>query len=233
MNGQDYKSTTNRRDFLGTIAMGAGALTMASLSFPAQVAAHSNLFKNSSEDPEEWFKKINGKHRIVFDVTQPNSILPFVWPRVFLMTNEQTGATQKDCNEVVILRHEAIPFAFDSSVWEKYKLGEFANITDPKTKGPCVRNMFWKPAEGDFAVPGVGNVQIGINELQDSGVMFGVCSVAILVNSHAIAQKMNADPDTVHKDLIAGILPGIQLLPSGVWAVGRAQEHGCAYCFAG
>ena len=117
MNGQDYKSTTNRRDFLGTIAMGAGALTMASLSFPAQVAAHSNLFKNSSEDPEEWFKKINGKHRIVFDVTQPHSVFPFAWPRVFLMTNEQTGATQKDCNEVVILRHEAIPFALESSIW--------------------------------------------------------------------------------------------------------------------
>jgi hypothetical protein len=233
MNGQDHKLTTNRRDFLGTIAMGAGALTMASLTIPAQLAAHAKPVKNYPEDPEEWFKKINGKHRIVFDVTQPNSVLPFVWPRVFLMTNQQTGATQKDCNEVVILRHEAIPYAFDSSLWEKYKLGEFAKITDPKTNGPSVRNMFWQPQPGDFAVPGIGNVQIGINELQDNGVMFGVCSVAILVNSHAIAQKMNADPDTVQKDLIAGILPGIQLLPSGVWAVGRAQEHGCAYCFAG
>ena len=85
----------------------------------------------------------------------------------------------------------------------------------------------------NFAIPGIGNVQIGINELQKDGVMFGVCSVAILVNSHVIAQKMNADPETVHKDLLAGILPGIQLLPSGVWAVGRAQEHQCAYCFAG
>jgi len=28
-------------------------------------------------------------------------------------------------------------------------------------------------------------------------------------------------------------LPGIQPVPSGVWAIGRAQEHGCAYCFAG
>jgi intracellular sulfur oxidation DsrE/DsrF family protein len=149
------------------------------------------------------------------------------------MTNQQTGATQKDCNEVVILRHEAIPYAFDSSLWEKYKLGEFAKITDPKTNAPSVRNMFWKPAEGDFAVPGIGNVQIGINELQDSGVMFGVCAVAIMVNSHVIAQKQNADPEVVQKELMAGILPGIQVLPSGVWAVGRAQEHGCAYCFAG
>jgi len=233
MNLKDQKSTTNRRDFLGTIAMGAGALTMASLAFPAKLAAGPGNFENSSEDPEEWFKQITGKHRIVFDVSKPNSILPFAWPRVFLMTNEQTGSTEKECNEVVILRHEAIPYAFESSLWEKYKLGDFAHITDPKTNAPSVRNMFWQPKAGDFAIPGIGNVQIGINELQDSGVMFGVCAVAILVNSHAIAQKMNADPEVVHKDLMAGILPGIQLLPSGVWAVGRAQEHGCAYCFAG
>jgi len=29
------------------------------------------------------------------------------------------------------------------------------------------------------------------------------------------------------------VLPGIEVVPSGVWAVGRAQEHHCAYCFAG
>jgi len=29
------------------------------------------------------------------------------------------------------------------------------------------------------------------------------------------------------------LFPGIQVVPSGVMAVGRAQEHGCTYCFAG
>ena len=43
----------------------------------------------------------------------------------------------------------------------------------------------------------------------------------------------NADPAAVKKEWVAGVLPGIQVVPSGVWAVGRAQEHGCAYCFAG
>ncbi len=232
MNLQDQTST-NRRDFLGTLALSAGALTMASLAFPSKLTAMPENLHSSSEDPDEWFNKITGKHRIVFDVTKPNGILPFAWPRVFIMTNQQTGSTPNDCNEVVILRHEAIPYAFESSLWEKYKLGEFADIKDPKTGAPSVRNMFWQPAEDDYSIPGVGNVQIGIDELQKDGVMLGVCSVAILVNSHAIAQKMNADPETVHKELLAGILPGIQLVPSGVWAVGRAQEHQCAYCFAG
>ncbi len=230
MNEQDQKSTTNRRDFLGTLAMGAGALTMATLAFPAQLAAHSKHFSISSEDPEEWLNKIKGKHRIVFDATHPDGIMPLAWPRVYLMTNQQSGADVNDCTAVVILRHEAIPYALNDSVWEKYKLGDATKINDPKTNAPAVRNIFSNPADGDFSIPGVGNVKIGINELMNDGVLFGVCSVAILVNSHVIAQTMNLDPDTVHKDMLAGVLPGIQLLPSGVWGVGRAQEHNCNYC---
>ena len=233
MNSKDHQSTTNRRDFLGTLAMGAGALTMASLAFPAKLAAHSPNFNLPGEDPEEWLNKIKGKHRVVFDVTEPNGIMPLAWPRVFLMTNQQTGADLNECTAVVILRHEAIPYAFNDSVWKKYKLGDATKINDPKTGAPAARNIFSKPAEGDFAIPGIGNVKVGINELMADGVMFGVCSVAILVNSHVIAQKMNMDADTVHKDILAGVLPGIQLLPSGVWGVGRAQEHNCNYCIGG
>ena len=35
------------------------------------------------------------------------------------------------------------------------------------------------------------------------------------------------------KDWISGLLPGIQVVPAGIWAINRAQEHGCSYCFAG
>jgi len=41
------------------------------------------------------------------------------------------------------------------------------------------------------------------------------------------------DASEVLKDWQAGLLPGITIVPSGVWAVGRAQENKCAYCFAG
>jgi hypothetical protein len=57
--------------------------------------------------------------------------------------------------------------------------------------------------------------------------------MAMTVMSAAAAQGMKMDPAEVKKDWVAGVLPGIPLMPSGVWAVGRAQEHGCAYVFAG
>lgn len=159
--------------------------------------------------------------------------MPFAWPRVFLMTNQATGTEEKDNSVVVVLRHDAIPYAFDNRLWDKYKFGEVFKANDPATKAPATRNPFWKPKPGDFKIPGIGNVAIGINELQASGVMFAVCEAAITVYSAAVADGMKMNAADVKKDWLSGLLPGIQPVPSGVWALGRAQEHKCAYIFAG
>jgi intracellular sulfur oxidation DsrE/DsrF family protein len=225
--------TTDRRSFIGTIATGAAALGLAGLASPLQTMAKENHLPAGDDDADEWFKKIKGKHRIVFDATEPKGVFPFAWPRVFLMTNSMTGTAEKDSSVVVILRHNAIPFALNNDVWSKYQLGEVFKVNDDATKATAVKNAFWKPAVGDFKIPGIGNVAIGINELMDSGVMFCVCNVALTVYSAAVAQGRGMDAAQVKKDWMAGLLPGIQVVPSGVWAVGRAQEHGCAYCFAG
>jgi intracellular sulfur oxidation DsrE/DsrF family protein len=73
----------------------------------------------------------------------------------------------------------------------------------------------------------------GIKALQARGVMLCVCDMALTVNSVMTAKAMNANADDIKKEWVSGLLPGIQIVPSGVWAVGRAQEKGCAYCFAG
>ena len=101
---------------------------------------------------------------------------------------------------------------------------------DPATKAPATRNPFYRPAKGSFKIPGIGDVAIGIDELQDSGVMFCVCDAAMTVYSAAVAEKMGMTAADVKKEWLAGLLPGVQPVPSGVWAVGRAQEHGCSYC---
>jgi intracellular sulfur oxidation DsrE/DsrF family protein len=225
---------TSRRHFLGAIASSTAALTMASFATPLHAGAKTldeNLYNN--EDPDAWFNKIKGKHRIVFDVTKPYEVFAFAWPKVFLLTNEATGTPPKDNSVVVIFRHEGIPYAFNEKIWQEYKFGEMFKVDDPRTKTAAMRNPFWQPMEADFKFPGVGPVPIGINQLQDEGVMFCVCNVAMTVYSAAIAEKMGKDAAQVKKDWTENLLPGIQVVPSGVWAVGRAQEHGCAYCFVG
>src|SRR5487761_1937392 len=225
-------AANERRDFLKHVATGAAALGLTMLAPPLSLKALP-LHDGPGNDADAWFNKVKGKHRIVFDVTKPNDVLPFAWPKVFLLTNAATGTPETDQGIVVILRHDSIPYAMESRLWEKYKFGEFFKIDDPATKAPSVRNMFWQPKPDDFKIPGVGAVAIGINDLQSSGVMFCVCDMALTVLSAVTAQSMNVDAADVKKDWVSGILPGIQIVPSGVWAVGRAQEHGCTYCFAG
>jgi hypothetical protein len=225
--------TESRRSFIGKVATGvvaAGAASVAPLTSGAKTITQEIY---NPGDPDMWFKQIKGKHRIVFDVPEPNELSPFAWPRVFLMTNELTGTQMKDSSVVVVLRHAAIPFAMDHSLWSKYHFGDVFKITDPASKEPALRNAFWQPKDGDFKIPGVGNVAIGINQLQDSGVLFAVCNMALSVYSAAVAQQMNMDAKAVYEEWVAGLLPKVQIVPSGVWALGRAQEHGCAYCFAG
>ena len=228
------KKGLKRRGFLGTLSAGALAAGFSMLKPLAVVAEKSHQLSHAG-DPDEWFNQIKGEHRIVFDATEPlpMPVMPFAWPRIFLITNAATGTPEKDCSVVMVLRHNAFVYGLGSPLWKKYDLGKMFKVTDPVTKEPATRNPFWKPAPGTYTVPGVGEVKIGIDELQQSGVLICVCDVAITVFSAAVAQQMNLDAAEVKKEWEEGVIPGVQLMPSGIWAIGRAQEHKCAYCKAG
>ncbi len=124
---------SERRDFLKHVATGAAALSLTMLAPPLALKA-SPFHEDSADDADAWFNKVKGKHRIVFDVTKPNEMMPFAWPKVFLLTNAATGTNEKDAGVVVVLRHNGIPYAMESRLWEKYKFGEFFKIDDAVTK---------------------------------------------------------------------------------------------------
>ncbi len=220
----------NRRDFLGKVTGAAALMGVASLINPAKANETPRGAFANADDPEEWFKGIKGKHRMVFDCTEPKGIFPFAWPKIFIMTNQATGASDKDCTSVVVFRHAAFLYALQDSLWAKYKLGEMQKVMDPETKAFALRNPFWNPKPDDYSAPGLGTITLGIPELQKMGVMLCVCNIALTVNSAVIASNTNQDAAAVLKEFQDGLIPGIPHMPSGVYAVGRAQEHGCGYC---
>jgi intracellular sulfur oxidation DsrE/DsrF family protein len=221
---------SNRRSFLGKIATGAAALGATTLIDPLRLYAEAAASPSPANEKElqAWFGKLKGKHRQVFDCMMPDSGIPLAWARVFLMTNKAVGVADNDCSAVVILRHEAIPIAMESRLWDKYKFGEVFKVNDGATKAPSTRNFLYKPNPGDLPLPGMA-----VNELLDSGVLIGVCDMALTVYSMQVGPKMNMTAEEVKKDWVSGILPGVQIVPSGVLAVNRAQMHGCTYCWAG
>src|SRR2546422_1200631 len=219
------RSTTPRRGFIGRLAA-AMALGVTGLT-PLRLEAQSEAPRTTGANPdfEAWLNKITGKHKMVFDAPEVNSGMPVVWPRVWLNgNNENYGTKDTDNSAVIVLRHAGIPIAMQDALWVKYKLGEAFSIKDGDAA--ATRNIFAK--QMPLPLPGTG-----IEQLLASGAQFGVCNVALTVYSGMVAQKMNMDAATVKADWVAGLMPGVQVVPSGVLAVSRAQEKGCNYCFAG
>ncbi len=223
------QDTIHRRHFLGTL-LASASVGVAGLTLPLQFGFAKDPASPSPDnsDFEQWLGKISGKHRQVFDAPGSNSGLPLAWARVFLMTNQAAGADEKDVTAVVVLRHEAIALGLDNQVWQKYNFSKVFKVTDLVTKAVLTRNPFWEPKEGALPIPGMS-----IDQLQKSGVLFGMCDMALTVMSQMVAGKMKKDAAEVKKDWVSGVFPGIQIVPSGVLAVNRAQEHGCTYCYAG
>lgn len=212
---------TARRGFLSRIAAGAAAIGLSS-SVPSALAAET---PPASPDPalDAWLGKIKGKHKMVFDVPEPNSGFGAIWPRIYMNTMQATYPGES-VTPVVILRHAGIPLGMNDALWAKYHLGEMFNIKEGDT--PATKNIY--ATITNLPLPG-----LGISELLKSGTLVGLCDVALTVYSAGAAPKMNMTADAVKKEWIAGLLPGIQVVPSGVFGVARTQELGCAYCFAG
>ena len=216
----------SRRKFIGTLALGATAgLTAMGATLKKSTLPSLHM----SDEAEDWFKKIKGTHRVVFDGAEPNNAFSIIWTWEFYATNNQTGSPDSDITAVCVFRHNAIPFALEDGLWSKYKLGEVFNVTDNRTQKPAIRNPYYNATDGDFPLNGVE----GIKRLQERGAMFCACNLAFAVYSGMVAKKMGLDPEAVGKEWVAGVLPGIQIVPAGIWALERAQSKDCAYVFAG
>lgn len=207
--------------------LGATASTLSLFTDPL-LASVPAVSEEDMNDSEAWFDKIKGTHRVVYDGSKPHMGFPIIWNWAYYLSNNETGSADEDITAMTVLRHDAIPFALHSDLWDKYDLGAMFHVN--QADGSAYRrNPYYEPQQGDFPLP----VIQGIKDLQQRGALFCVCNLALSVYSGAVAQQKGLDPKAVYEEWKNGVLPGIQVVPSGVWALGRAQEKGCGYIFAG
>src|SRR5262249_23194276 len=101
-------------------------------------------------------------------------------------------------------------------------------VNDPETKAPAKKNPYFQ------VKPGVlNNDEIAIDRLLARGVIFGACAVALRGQARRLSGNAGVTADEAAKEFAANIIPGITVIPSGVWGVNRAQEAGCTYCAGG
>lgn len=217
-------SGTPRRGFLGSIAVGAAGLVLGRWS-TANGAVLGAAESVSLSD--EWVSRIKGKYRQVFDVTTVGDGFGAAFPLNFIdSTKEATKTTDADITGVAVFRHMAMPMMLNDATWAKYQIGSVINVKDPKTGAPATRNIF---RDNIPLRPGLTFEQ----EMTKNGVIFVACNLALTVLSGMAAANAKVTADQAKKDWTAGLIPGVNLAASGVYAVNRAQQAGCTYCFGG
>ena len=218
---------THRRGFLSSIAAGAGTLLVARWSNAnAEVAALTSLAEPPVSD--DWIAKIKGKYRQVFDNTSANEGFGGAFPLNFIASTKEAipKVTDKDITPVAVFRHFAMPLMVNDTIWAKYKVGEVMNVKDPKTNAPATRNIF---RDNIPLYPEVTYEKLAT----EHGVVLVACNMALTVISGMTAAKAGVTAEQAKKEWTAGLLPGVSLAASGVYAVHRAQGAGCTYCYGG
>jgi hypothetical protein len=202
---------------------GATVLGLAGLASAASRAQAATPVTVASDGPN-WPGKLKGRHRQLVDAYTVNDGRPLVFAQAFLLTDAAPGSA----TSVVVLRAQALPIALNSAMWEKYKIGESFKIIDPETKASAVKNPFLNPKLGVLMAD-----DMAVDRLLGKGAVFGACNLALHNLSKQLASNAGVSADDAAREWAANLVPGITLLPSGVWGVNRAQEAGCTYCTGG
>ncbi len=176
-----------------------------------------------------WMARITAKHKAVFDSPQINdgdalymAAGYFAWVKDVFKTGDS------DSSVVVVLRHAAVPMLYSDAMWAKYDFGAETKTTDPSTKKPAKRNVFYrkldrdgKPATGDDAAASIA-------ALTSRGVIFLGCDRATRAFASQIAEKTKQQESAVYEELRQNLVPTATLMPTGIFATLLAQEAGCS-----
>lgn len=134
------------------------------------------------------------------------------------------GASDEQVKIVIVARRGGTPLVLGDALWERFPIGEETKQND-RTNAPFRRNPFYRPRAG--ASP--ESAATKLETLQKRGLIVLVCNIAANNWARSLAEKTKRDADEVRKEVFANLVPGAIVMPSGVFAIMRAQNAGCAY----
>lgn len=132
---------TTRRRFIESAAANAAALAIVPSSLLAALPADIASDDASAEWDVSWADRLKGRHKAVFDMTEPESGYG-VW-RAAIWGNQYIDvlkAAPADLSTVLFLRHNAIALAMKQEFRDRYNTGELKKITHPLTSGISKKN---------------------------------------------------------------------------------------------
>ena len=125
---------------------------------------------------------------------------------------------------------------YTDSVWQKYRIGEWLKIDDPKTGQPAVRNIFYPSKAGtpahytseDPSSEDSAYQDFSIQSLQARGVRFLSCHSSTEEAARALIKQnsLTGQPEEIVKDIHAHALPGVIIVPALSAAIALLQCDG-------
>ncbi|MBK5187226.1 MAG: hypothetical protein JJD97_03215 [Gemmatimonadaceae bacterium] len=215
------ESSSARRNFLAALATAAGASAFAPLLSGSRLEA--------AEAPAapwdlSWLDQLKGKHRQVFevgkleDVPGPlHTVANYLdaWRDVFHLEYPEV-------NTVVGIAGSGFPINAGDAIWAKYKLADKWRISDGAGKQGPTHNVY-------LDAPASDPKRASVTGLQARGTIFWQCNNALKFIARELALASHETVDNVYAELVAGLNPGVRLVPANTMLIGLAQEHGCAY----
>ena len=224
-----------RRRFLGWLGAG-GAFAAAGMPMPRLgEVAHRAASDGSALVPLStawnmgWVDGVKGKYRAVFDSPEVSEVAGLFRACLWRDQHKEVyGTAREEMSPVLVIRHTAIPLAMNDAYWARFAVGKEQKLKDEATKKWSVRNPIRVSAPGTPAPWSDYNLE---SFMAQGGTVLA-CNLAFrqVVSRFRRAEKL--DRAAAEERAKEHLIPGIVLQPSGIFAVLRAQELGCAYIMA-
>lgn len=236
-------AATPRRGFLGRLLGGGAALAAGGLigrDLVAQAAATpaGPAPRQGSTWDMSWVDRVTGAHRQVFDAPEiaDGTVLhqASTWMRDYATVY---GAKDAEMSGVLVIRHAAMPIVLNDALWERLDLGRRLGeqsesptpIKDPVSGEPARRNPFLNANAQGNARHTLLWPDGGLDTLIARGAIVLACNLALRRPIGMLVEAEKLPAAEARQIVLANLIPGVIVMPSGIFAVTRAQEAGCAY----
>jgi hypothetical protein len=220
----------NRREFLERITAGA---MLATVPFSPDVLRELGALPSRRRGRVEefdltWVDRVKGKYRAIFDVPEIDSGYGVwrasLWGKQY---NEVLKISPTDMSAVLVLRHHGIALAMQQSFWDKYEVSKSNQVTHPITQQGTDRNPALLSSKRGEIPPDFDDV--ALDKFLSRGGIVLACNLAFDDMIELVTKKDGGTPEAARKTALAGMVPGVVLQPSGVFAALHAQDVGCKY----
>lgn len=246
----DLSNATPRRGFVGRVLAGAAAVAGGALlgrDLGAQQGASRPSVAGgrpvSADWDMSWVDRITGAHKQVFDSPEIMEGTGLTQTRTWMNGYAEVyGAKPADMSAVLVIRHAAIPMILNDALWDELDLGRAlaartgdmpptteSVLRDPVTGEPARRNPFLSTSMKGDAKYAMTYPNGGFDSLMQDGVIVLACNLALRRPIGMVMRHDRVDNATARAKVMANIIPGVIVMPSGIFAVSRAQEAGCNF----